>query len=119
MDTLEAQPTDPTAMLKAVAYLRGQLHTIKDAYSKTRRTLEVSDVELVRQNTEYTSVLGQLGEERKKDKFKLDEMRETFMRKLQDAEQRARQAGRLAKDAREELDVFKNDDRDVSSPKLN
>ena len=67
-------------MLKAVAYLRGQLHTIKGAYAKTRWTLEVSDVELVRQNTEYTNVLGQLGEERKKDKFKLDEMRETCCR---------------------------------------
>ena len=114
LGTLEAQPTDPTAVSKVVAYLRGQLHTIEGAYAKTRQTLEVADVELVRQNTEYMSVLGQLSEERKMHKSRLDEMRETFTRKLQDAEQRAGQAERLAKDAREALDAFKNDDRDTT-----
>jgi chromosome segregation ATPase len=95
------------AELKAVAGLQGRLHTIKEAYVKTRQTLEVTDVELARQNTEYTSVLGHLSEEREKHKFRLDEMRETFTCRLQDAEQRVRQAKRLAKDAHEELDAFK------------
>src|SRR5258706_2280833 len=107
LDTLEAQPTHPTAVLREVADLRGRLHTVQEAYAKTRQTLEVTEVQLVRQNTEYMSVLGQLSEERKKHEFTLDEMRETFARKLQDAE-------RLAKDAREELDAFKNDDRNAT-----
>ena len=107
LDTLEAQSIHPTAMLQGVADPQDRVRTVEEAYAKTRQILEVTEVQLVRQNTEYMSVLGQLSEERKMHEFTLNEMRETHARKLQDAE-------RLAKDACGELDAFKNDDRDAT-----
>jgi hypothetical protein len=114
LDDLEAQPSDPAAVLKEVTNLRRRRDT-------TREELKVTEAELERQNTEYTSVLGQLSEERKEHKFtkgKLEEMRgEAFARtceKCKDAEQRTRRAEQLAKDAQKELDAFKNDDRDAT-----
>ena len=114
LDTLESQPTNPTTVLNGVSDMQERLHTVEEAYAKARQTLEVTEAQLERQNTEYMRVLGQLSEERKMHGLTLEELRETFARELQDAEQRARQAERLAKDAREELDTFKNDDRDAT-----
>ena len=109
LDTLEARPTNPTTLLDGVADIQERLRTVEEAYAKTRQTLEVAEVELERQNTEYSLVLGQLSEERKKHDLTLQEML-----KLQDAEQRARQAERRERDAREELDAFKNDHPDAT-----